>query len=247
MISFLLVTGPPFDVPLWTSVTERIQSKNHTARVVSMLCNGDGTIDSESAQLAKNIFDCQTPVVLIAHGTAIPAALQASRKIAPEALILSNGPLQSHDPFTRALIQWSHLPHPLAEKILSPDRKLKLLASSIGLRRLVVNPYVMDHDTTVMVCGPIIEDKQRRYRMRNYLRSLKKVDWQTPKPHIPTLLLWGDSDPLTTRKTITFLKTNPINFAYEPIAGGRYLHPIERPWELADRAIHWAENSATTT
>ena len=247
MISFLLVTGPPFDAPLWSSVASRIRDKNHSVSTFSMLQAGDGSLDNESALLAQKIFEERSPVVLIAHGTAIPAAIDACQKVSPAALILSNGPLRDEDFFTRGLIHWANLPALFTEKILSPNRMLNVMASSIGFRRLVVNPYVMDHDTTVTVCGPIFQTQERRHRMRSYLRSLAKFDWKTPLPNTPTILLWGNSDNLTTSKIKTFLDSTPSTFEYEAIPGGRYLHPIERPWELADRSIRWAEKTLTTT
>ena len=247
MLSFLLVTGPPFDVPLWTTVASRIEQKKHSVSTVSMLSCGDGSLDSEANQLAEKIFETTLPVVVIAHGTAIPAALNACQKVRPSAIVLSNGPLQSIDPLTKALIGWSKLPGLLTDTLISTDAILKVLASSIGLRRLVVNPYVMDHDTTVSVCRPIFASKTRRTRQREYFRSLSTHPWQAPPTDTPTMVLWGDSDILTRGQCVTFsnMETNGIDF--QSIPGGRYLHPIERPWELADRCIEWAQKITIAT
>jgi len=247
MISFLLVTGPPFDAPLWTPVLERIRSQEHHATAATMLNGGDGSLESEAANLAEQIRKANGKVVLVAHGTAIPAAIKACQEAAPAGLVLSNGPLTETDLFTRALIRWAHLPKTITETLFSPERSINFLASSVGLRRLVVNPYVMDHDTTVMVCGPIFQSNDRLGRMRNYLRTLESDPYPNIPEGIPTLLCWGDADPISNWNNITFNNEDSPLIERNPVPGGRYLHPVERPWELADRCIHWVENSLTTT
>ena len=247
MISFILVTGPPFDAPLWAKVAARIESRNHVATMVPMLQSGDGSLESEANRLAHTVLGADTPVVLVAHGTAIPAALNASQKIPPSAMVMSNGPLHGLDLFTSGFVRWATLPKLLTENPFSTQALAKLMPSSIGFRRLVVNPYVMDHDTTVTVCGPVFESPEWRNRMRNYLRSLSKDQWQAPNLDRPTLLAWGDSDPLSRRNVSIFKEHHSSNIEYQAIPGGRYLHPIERPWELADRCVEWAQKTITTT
>ena len=247
MISFLFVTGPPFDTPLWDFVVERTRGLGFSAHAIEMLSNGDGSVEVEVNRLAEQILASNDPVVLVAHGTAIPAAIAATRKVQPAGLVLSNGPIIRADRFTRLLIRWAKLPSVVTQSVLSPRRTIQLLASSVGLRRMVVNPYVMDRDTTVAVCGPIIESKTRFPRMRNYLIDLSNFKHDGLPPYLPTLLCYGDSDPLSIRNIDSFLAENQANIQVNAVPGGRYLHPIERPWELADRCVEWVKNSITTT
>jgi hypothetical protein len=247
MFSYLLVTGPPFDTALWDAVGKRICERGHQAIAMAMFTDGDGSLHIESKRIARHIEEAEHPVVLIAHGAAIPAAIEACHQQAPAGLVLSNGPIDSVDHFTHGLIRWANLPRTFTEKLMSPARTMSLLASSIGLRRLVVNPYVMDHDTTVTVCGPIFESKERLARMRNYLQALSKRSCPTLPNNISNLICRGDADTLSSCDSITLIKTLAKGSESSPVPGGRYLHPIERPWELADRSIEWAEKQLPTT
>ena len=247
MTSFLFVTGPPFDAPLWNFVIERIQERGFSAHAVEMLGSGDGSVEIEINRLAEYLLGLNEPVVLVAHGTAIPVAIEASRKVPPTGLILSNGPLCRADRFTRILIAWARLPAVVTQHLVSPRRTMKLLASSIGLRRLVINPYVMDHDTTVAVCGPIIQSETRFRRMRSYLKNLATFEQHAPPKNLPILLCYGDADNLSICNVRDFLEKDKTSIESMSIPGGRYLHPIERPWELADRCMEWADKSLTTT
>jgi hypothetical protein len=247
MFSYLLVTGPPFDKALWADVGKRICERGHQAMAVAMFTDGDGSLHTEAKRIALHIEEAEHPVVLIAHGAAIPAAIEAILQQAPAGLVLSNGPIDSVDRFTQGLMRWANLPRTFTEKLISPARTMSLLASSIGLRRLVVNPYVMDHDTTVTVCGPIFESKERLARMRNYLQALSKRSFPTLPNNIITLICRGDADILSSCDSSTLINNLANGSESSPVPGGRYLHPIERPWELADRSIGWAEKQLTTT
>jgi hypothetical protein len=212
-----------------------------------MFTDGDGSLASEANRIAHQIHASPQPVVLIAHGPAIPAAIEASHQHAPRGLILSNGPIESIDRFTRGLIQWARLPRTLTETLMSPTRNLALLASSVGLRRLVVNPYVMDHDTIVTVCGPIFGSTDRLARVRFYLKSLANHSWKRPPNTLRILICQGDGGTVNSCNYESFIKSMAKGSESSPVPGGRYLHPIERPWELADRSITWAEKNLTTT
>ena len=247
MTSFLFVTGPPFDAPLWNSVITRIHGQGFSAHTFGMLESGDGTVEIEINRLAEHLLGFDDPVILVAHGTSIPVAIEACRKVQPSGLVLSNGALCHADRFTRLLIRWAQLPAAITQLLLSPTRTINILASSAGLRRLVVNPYVMDHDTTVAVCSPIIQSKARFLRMRNYLKTLPSLEQSSLPTGLPTLLCYGDADPLSSRNIEDFLNRNRDSVDTIPVPGGRYLHPIERPWELADHCVEWVRNSLTTT
>ena len=141
----------------------------------------------------------------------------------------------------------SRAPGPLSSALFSEHIGLNFLASSAGLRRAVVNPYVMDHDTTVAVCGPILSNPERRNKMKNFFKTSKTTGLDLHSPTVKTLLCWGDSDPITSGSYSLFIKNKPDNLDISPVPGGRFLHPIERPWELADRVSAWTEKMATTT
>ena len=247
MLHYLMIAGPPFDIGLWAAVEQRIGSQGHTTQTLAMFIDGDGSLNHETDRIAHAIESAQNPVVLIAHGAAIPAAIEASRKHAPSGFVVSNGPISSIDRFTRGLIQWASLPSGVTEKLISPTLAMSILSSSIGLRRLVVNPYVMDHDTTVTVCGPIFEDKARLGRMRRFIKDLTEHTWPAPPRNVQMLFCRGDSDPLTICNYDTLRPSLAQGSMRDPVPGGRYLHPIERPWELADRSMNWADKNLTTT
>jgi hypothetical protein len=112
---------------------------------------------------------------------------------------------------------------------------------------MVVNPYVMDRDTTVAICGPILKNSDRLGRALRYLETLSSAPILSPSHPTKTLLCWGDSDPITVRNYELFTENMADSISSTPIEGGRYLHPVERPWALADTVLDWAATHLTTT
>jgi len=92
-----------------------------------------------------------------------------------------------------------------------------------------------------------LSNPERRNKMKNFFKTSKTTDLSLHSPPAKTLLCWGDSDPITSGSYKLFLKTKTDNVDVSPVPGGRFLHPIERPWELADRVSAWTQKIATTT
>ncbi|MDP2309227.1 MAG: alpha/beta hydrolase [Pseudomonadota bacterium] len=206
--------------------------------VIDPSAPGHGWSD-RAAVIAEQID--RGPTVLVAHGLAVPAAVAAALLTPPVALVMSNGPLRRLDPFTRALAGLCAT-RPggglLQHSLLRPQPWLGWLASSAGLRRAVVNPYVMDRDTVAALCGPLVATKEGRAAVAAYLGSLREL----PDPRAlrcPVLLLWGDADPLYPSEEAAFLESALTGAQHRSVPGGQHVHPEERPWEMADRLAAW--------
>ena len=247
MLSFWFIAGPPFDSPMWVDVLRRMRTRGIDAQSWDTLTEGTGTIKDETDRLVSAINQATEDVVLIGHGTALPLVMAAAETTNIAGLVLSNGPLGQPDALSRGLSRIARLPRPLARALFSPNISLPLLASSLGLRRTVVNPYVMDRDTTVAICGPILKSSDRLGRALRYFETLSSAPIIDPSHHTKTLLCWGDSDPITSRNYERFIENMPDSTSSIPVEGGRYLHPVERPWALADTVLDWAATHLTTT
>ena len=246
MLKFWFISGPPFDGLMWSDVVSRMATHRHAAQVWTVLSEGGGSLREETDRLVSSIEQSTDAVVLVGHGTALPLVMAAANLSQVAGLVLSNGALGAPDMLSSALTRLAGLPKPIARTIFSPRVSLPILASSLGLRRVVVNPYVMDRDTTVAICGPVLMDPNRNSRALVYLSSLAAADFTTTDRQ-PTLLCWGDCDPLTSSNYLDFLESAPNNITVTPVEGGRYLHPIERPWAMADTISDWADTHLTTT
>ena len=235
MTTIICVSGPPFHSTMWSQVEKRLEANGLTTESWSLFGTDTGNFQTELSALVARLDDVMEPVVLVGHGLANPLVIAATVAENVSGIVLSNGPL-SHPGRWTSIVNWvGRTPVHLT---------MAWLRSSAGLRRLVVNPYVMDRDTTVAVCGPIIEDKHRRRCMRQYLAS---IEWSAPKPGTKVLLCRGDSDPLTCRNNEFFINSFDGDVTQDPVPGGRMLHPLERPWELADRVADWAAKHGTAT
>lgn len=247
MFTVLLVPGPPFDTPMWKDVQDRLETHGLKTRCWSVLNSPTGNFEDETTLLSNEIRGTKEAIILLAHGTALPLAIAAAQKSPPAGIVLTNGTISDTEMFGRGLRMLSRAPIPLSSALFSKHIGLNFLASSAGLRRAVVNPYVMDHDTTVAVCGPILSHPERRNKMKNFFKTSKTSGLALQTPPAKTLLCWGDSDPITSGSYSLFVKSMPDNIDVSPVPGGRFLHPIERPWELADRVSAWTEKMLTTT
>ena len=235
MTTIICVSGPPFHSTMWAHVEKRLNTNGVNTESWSLFGTDTGTFDAELAALVAHVARVEGPVVLVGHGLANPLVIAATIAGNVSGIVLTNGPLSQPGRWTRVVHWVSKTPRPLT---------MAWLRSSVGLRRLVVNPYVMDRDTTVAVCGPVIEDRHRRRCMARYLASIK---WTAPKNGTKVLLCQGDTDPLTCSNHDNFINSFDGWVSADPIPGGRMLHPVERPWELADRVASWTAKSATTT
>ncbi len=233
----LFLAGPPFGPALFHQVIERLGAGTAEA-VVDPSHPADGWREC-AARLADRLR--VRPTILVAHGLAVPAAVEAARHAPPVALVLTNGPLRQLDPVTAALARASSTApgrRLLAGTLLNPRPWLAWLRSSVGLRRAVVNPYVMDRDTVATICGPLVETSAGRAAVSSWLASLDELP-DARALGCPVLLLWGDGDRLYPASEASFLESALPAARYEAIPGGQHLHPEERPWELADRLRAW--------
>jgi pimeloyl-ACP methyl ester carboxylesterase len=230
---FLLLSGPPFGPTLWEGVRARLGS----GKATSILDFGAGGPTSRGRALAS---DAPPGAVIVAHGSAVPAVVVAA-SASPASLrgvVLVNGPVTRVDPVSRALA--AILSAPGGTSLLRPRPWLRWLASSAGLRRAVVNPYVMDRDTVAAVCGPVVGSGEGRAAAAAYLRALSEP---LPDPRsiaVPTLAAWGDDDALYPASEADFLESSVADCRHVRVPGGKHLHPIERPWALADAVAAWA-------
>jgi len=241
------IAGPPFDVALWQAVEARVHTHGLSARSWACMISGSGDISEEQDRLSADLYAAETPVVLVGHGSALPLVRAAAEHPKVVGLVLSNGPGSELDRLNRLWTRLFSLPRPLRSTLLGPDLLMPVLASPVGLRRTVVNPYVMDRDTVVAICGPIFEDPDRRERVSTYFKSLPPHLKTAPTPNTHTLLCWGDADPIGADTYSEFEHTPGITVSRSPIPGGRFMHPVERPWEIADRIVEWASEWAIAT
>jgi pimeloyl-ACP methyl ester carboxylesterase len=237
MQHFLFLAGPPAGKRMWDPVLARVRAQGAQASAIDVL-DLYGAEDQDTnwiaalgAQMAHT-----SPCVLIAHGTAVPLALHAAAHHPPAGLVLSNGPLGPLPPSTRALLR--------TLRALGRRAALQWLASSAGLRRTVINPYVWDHDTVVTVCGPLFEADGPRGHTREFLQALPGWAAELPLVRAPTVLIWGDSDSLFSSLNADI---SVPGHKLITIDGARYFHPLERPWEIADRVLDWSRQTLITT
>ncbi len=192
------------------------------------------TVRGQGAWLAEQLGEAAEAPVLVAHGLACPAAIYAAAQVPGCRLVLCNGPITHLDPATRALAHAARLPALLPSLIFHPAVVVRWLYSSLGLRRAVRNPYVMDRDTVVAICAPLFSTAGRRLAVAAYLRSLPDAVRSTPIFEGPTTLLWGDEDALYPPWQVDDARALLPRLRHVTVPGGRSLHPVERPWLVAD-------------
>jgi pimeloyl-ACP methyl ester carboxylesterase len=234
-----LLAGPPFGgEPMWEAVVRRWGSSQ--VRVVDVLALGSD-VEAASHALANELRD--RSVVLIAHGTALPVAWRAARDGNAAGLVLTNGPLLALDPVARAATAVARV----APWSLHPRVAIPALASSLALRRLVVNPYVMDRDTVVALLGRSLDRRETRQRVQKYLRSLAASFEEQATFDGPTLCVWGDADVLHPAAIADEARRWFRQLRHVAVPGGRLFHPVERPWSLADAVDDWLADGMTVT
>jgi len=196
----------------------------------------DPTVAGRARFVAQALRELGPEPVLVAHGLAVPVALHAAPQVPGLRLVLSNGPVSHLDPLSALLFR---LPAASLRTLLRPGLALPALASSAGLRRAVRNPYVMDRDTVVAVCGPLLGEPGARAAAVDFLRSLPAALRSTPRFFGPTLLCWGDEDRLYPPSTVDEARLLLPAAVHHAIPGGRLMHPVERPWATADSVVSW--------
>lgn len=248
VLDVLLVAGPPCSSALWRGVLARWGGRLR-ARTLDLFdpVPEDPSVDGLARRVADELGRGPRPVALVGFGSAVPVALRAAVLARPERLVLSDGPVHRLDPVLAGLARLCRAERLAAETLLRPGLLQRWLWSSAGLRRAVVNPYVMDRDTVVALSAPLLDTRERRIALARYLASLPAAVASPPVHEGPTLLCWGEADVLY-----------PLEFADEArrwlprvqlasIPGAQHLHPEERPWEMADLLEAWLTGRGTAT
>ena len=75
--------------------------------------------------------------------------------------------------------------------------------------------------------------------MARYLRSMAELPKEPPAWEGPTLLLWGDRDPLYSAAVADEARRWLPAAEHRAIPGGQHFHPVERPWFFADALAEW--------
>ena len=224
----LFVTGPPASSGLFAEVQRRLMPRRTIS--VEFSSTDSPMSPEEMGKELLEIVEQESVSVVVAHGLALPLVLSIAW-VNLDALVLSNGPLLRLDPYTRVL---SRLPEAVLRRVvLQPSALNTWLASSIGLRRAVVNPYVMDKETVVSLTSPLVDSAELRTQTARWLKSLADMLPVQIQPDLNVVALWGDSDrlyPIQDLEEIDGLRVVPV-------AGGRFFFPKERPWEMADFCI----------
>ncbi len=221
----VLVAGPPVGAAIFREVQRRLAPRRSVA--LELLTDEPAGIEALAGRLGAAVQRLGAAAVL-AHGLAVPVAM----RLETEALvILSNGPVRSLDPITSAL---AALPERGLCALLRPGIFRRWLGSSLGLRRAVINPYVMDRDTVAMLSEAYLSSAARRRATAAWLRDLPRaLDTCGPAPrHLAAI--WGDADPIYPIQQMESLSGA---LAVGAVTGAGMLHPEERPWALADALL----------
>ncbi len=247
---YALLVGPPFGPPLLRHVQDRLGG-DPARSVLDSTFPEHGWRERAEALVGRLGSE---PVVVVAHGLAAPVAIAAALKSPPAALVLSNGPITRLDSFTAIAARMAGSPGSralLEHALLRPPFWLRWLASSAGLRRAVVNPYVMDRDTVALLCQPSVATPADRQATVAYLRSLAEGLPDVRAVACPVLLAWGSGDPLYPASEADYAEAGCPRARHLSIPGGRFVHPEERPWAMADAIEGWLVDQglrgATTT
>jgi pimeloyl-ACP methyl ester carboxylesterase len=220
-----LLSSPPFGEYFWAPVQERLVQHGHDVCIHTPIEN-HSTLDKAREQLSLSI----TPEDdVVAHGLGVPLLLHFAHKYPLRTAVLSNGPQGGLDPLCSS---FARLPSIVQQLYLHPALAFRYFRSSLGMRRAVVNPYVMDADMVEQTCAPLAQSSFRK----NSVQYLKELSSFSPPPSLkaPILAIWGDHDLLYPISVSAELENRYPNTKRIDIEGGKLLHPIERPWALAD-------------
>lgn len=244
----LLLAGPPASAALWRDVQARLSS-HLPVEAVELFdpLPADPTVAGLAASVADRARALGGDMVIVAHGAALPVAWRAAEAVSARALVLSDGPLTRLDPVLGALCGVARSPRLLAHTVLQPSFLRTWLSSSAGLRRAAINPYVADRDTVVALLEPLTRSSAHRLAVARFLQSLPPALGERPRFQGPTLLCWGDSDPLYPPKVADEGRLFFPNLETIAIEGGQHLHPLERPWAMADTVAEWLTRQGIAT
>lgn len=225
----VLLTGPPAGRWVFLEVQRRMAPLRTVA--LDLFSAERGPLEPAAlTTLLAEVLRAVGARAVCAHGLAVPIALALTPEATP-LVVLTNGPVDRLDPVTRAL---SALPEATLRQLFRPAWFRRWLRSSLGLRRLVANPYVMDHDTVVALSESWVRGATERAAAARWVSGFSR-DLALPRGAGPTCIaIWGDSDPLYPLSALDGLRATGGLGALRTVPGGRHFHPLERPWALAD-------------
>jgi len=228
----VLIGGPPTANIMFREVQRRLAPR---VTIAPDLLSGAPPLGlDELLTRLSQVMAASGADTVLAHGLAVPLALLADGvKVA----LLSNGPVTTLDPVTRGL---AALPDRALSIALRPRLQRRWLTSSVGLRRAVVNPYVMDRDTVAMLSDPLLVDPARRKATAAWIKALPEAlrrasEGERVRPG-RVGLIWGVGDAIYPLLQAEDWSLADRFSGIVRIPGGRWLHPEERPWALAEGA-----------
>lgn len=237
-----LVAAPPFGARLFDVAVERMRQVAPTLEVVVRSAGELGA----GWQQAGDALAAQVGAgdALVGHGFAVPAVLRAAERSPAGPVILVNGPLVPDGPVVSAVRRAGRVPG--SGRLVPGALWYAGLRSSLGLRRAVNNPYVMDRDTVAAVCD-LAHSGGSVAAAAAWFGSLVGP-WPEPAGLGARLtLLWGDNDrlfPLSgVDRVATSMATSPVVVA----PGGRWMWPLEMPWAFADAVLARVGGPTTTS
>lgn len=239
MLPVWLVAAPPMAPAMWEPVALRLEP-HFRPRVIDLFDDesGDCSVEALAQRLGARI-GAEPQGVLVAHGLAVPVAMAVAAANPGLPLVLANGPIGSLHPLLSSCCALARRLGPLSGALLNPRLSTPALASSLGLRRAVRNPYVMNRDTVVAICMPTLSSPLRRSAARQLLASLPEALRSTSPIEGPALLVWGDEDRLHPPAMVDAARLRIAKLSHHRVGGGRFLHPVEQPWDLADSIVEW--------
>jgi pimeloyl-ACP methyl ester carboxylesterase len=190
--------------------------------------------------LAERLAPVVPPdATILVHGLALPVGLALVGLGRGASLVLLDGPLEGLDPVTSAVATLARRAPGVVRGLLHPTLLVRLLSSSLALRRTVVNPYVMDRDIVALLFGPVVATSAHRRAVTEYLGQIMDMTAPWANPGVPVALLWSSSNrpyPIP-RHASRSLGGASVRVIVQP--GTRYFNVEERPWEVAEALLAW--------
>jgi hypothetical protein len=234
------VAGPPTSGLIFRQLRQPLARAGYGLRILEPFHPPppSGHLDALADRLAPAI---DASSIVLGHGLGNPLAIALAARRRPAALCLLNGAVERLDPVSRAVVRWAAIVPWVTRAASHPRIAIGALASSAGLRRAVVNPYAMDRDTVAMLSMPLLTTRAHRRATTEYLGSLSTNLHPTPLGGVPVVLIWGTSDLLypIPRDPSRWFPGSEVTAVSQP--GGRFLAIEERPWEVSDLLVGWAE------
>lgn len=241
MTTIMCIPSPPFGANYWTSVCKRLETKQLQTKIVTPLSTASGLAQA-TRTMDDALSSCEDNVVLLTHGAMLSLAMALTSHPKIKGIVLSNGSVSKASPWAKL---GRSIPTSFLKMVLQPNISAQLFSSSLGMRRWVVNPYVMNHDMVVRVCEEFINNSQYKSNCLKWLGNNDIPLKPTANEKTPCLSIWGTHDifhPLSERQAIDLLFSNHTAV---DVPGGRYLHGLERPWETADHIAQWCTEIST--